>query len=392
MTARSIAQTSPPSASPAPPSGSEQDSGSCSGQEKGSGRTGPRAPRTLRIPTLGRGHLPLAVRTLGVCLAILVACMAMLVLAVSTGDLVIPVRQVVPALFGAGDGGTVLVVQQWRLPRGLMALLLGAALGIGGAIFQSLTRNPLGSPDVIGFGTGAYTGALIVILLLGGSYLGTAAGALIGGTATALVVYLLSITRGAGRRGIQGFRLIIVGIGVSAMLSALNTWLVLHAEIEDAMRVAVWGAGSLNGVSWEQMRPTIITVVALCAACVVLAERMHILEMGDESASALGVRAEGTRLALMLTGITAVALVSAVAGPISFVALAAPQIAKRLTRSHGMAIAPAALMGALLLIVSDYVAQRINPTSPLPVGVVTVCVGGIYLVGLLISEGRKHLR
>jgi iron complex transport system permease protein len=295
-------------------------------------------------------------------------------------------------MLGTGNEGEVLVVRQWRLPRALMALLLGAALGIGGAIFQSLTRNPLGSPDIIGFGTGAYTGALVVILLMGGSYIGTATGALVGGVATALVVYLLSISRGVGRRGVQGFRLIIVGIGVSAMLSAFNTWLILKAEVEDAMRVAIWGAGSLNGMSWEQVTPTLVVMAVMIAAALVLAERMHLLEMGDESATALGIRVEPTRLALMFVGILGVALVSALAGPISFVALAAPQIARRLTRTAGVAIGPAALTGAVLLLISDYVAQRIHPTSPLPVGVITVSVGGVYLVGLLISEGRKRLR
>jgi iron complex transport system permease protein len=206
------------------------------------------------------------------------------------------------------------------------------------------------------------------------------------------VVYLLSISRGVGRRGVQGFRLIIVGIGVSAMLSAFNTWLILKAEVEDAMRVAIWGAGSLNGMSWEQVTPTLVVMAVMIAAALVLAERMHLLEMGDESATALGIRVEPTRLALMFVGILGVALVSALAGPISFVALAAPQIARRLTRTAGVAIGPAALTGAVLLLISDYVAQRIHPTSPLPVGVITVSVGGVYLVGLLISEGRKRLR
>lgn len=348
--------------------------------------------RTLTLPTLRSGRVYLPVRTLVVCAAIVVASAGALVLAVGTGDFAIPADRVIRALFGVGDPGDVLVVHEWRLPRALSALLLGAALGIGGAVFQSLTRNPLGSPDVIGFGTGAYTGALIVILLLGGSYLGTAAGALIGGLATALVVYLLSAKRGVGRRGVQGFRLIIVGIGVSAMLSAFNTWMILRAEVEDAMQVAVWGAGSLNGMTWEQFWPTLVSVTVIAVAAGVLSERMHVLEMGDETAAALGLRAEATRLALMVTGVACVALVSSLAGPISFVALAAPQIAKRLTRSSGIGIAPAAFTGALLLIVSDYIAQRIYPTSPLPVGVVTVSVGGVYLVWLLIAEGRKGMR
>jgi iron complex transport system permease protein len=336
----------------------------------------------LRLPTPRRGFVPVTWRTLVIGAVLILVGSFFLVLAVSTGDLKIPLDRVIPAMLGTGNEGEVLVVRQWRLPRALMALLLGAALGIGGAIFQSLTRNPLGSPDIIGFGTGAYTGALVVILLMGGSYIGTATGALVGGVATALVVYLLSISRGVGRRGVQGFRLIIVGIGVSAMLSAFNTWLILKAEVEDAMRVAIWGAGSLNGMSWEQVTPTLVVMAVMIAAALVLAERMHLLEMGDESATALGIRVEPTRLALM----------SALAGPISFVALAAPQIARRLTRTAGVAIGPAALTGAVLLLISDYVAQRIHPTSPLPVGVITVSVGGVYLVGLLISEGRKRLR
>ena len=149
----------------------------------------------------------------------------------------------------------------WRLPRVLLALMLGAALGMSGAIFQSLTRNPLGSPDIIGFNSGAYTGALVVILLIGGTYYEIAVGALVGGIATAAVVYLL-----AYKRGVQGFRLIIVGIAISAMLGSVNTWMILKAKLDDAMAAAVWGAGSLNGLGWTQVWPVVVVLAILRSA------------------------------------------------------------------------------------------------------------------------------
>lgn len=341
----------------------------------------------LRLPGLGPATTDL--RLLVVLAVIAVLLVTVLVFSVGTGEVEIGPVRVLRALVGQGSELDVLVVHQWRLPRALMAIVLGAMLGIGGGIFQSLTRNPLGSPDVIGFGTGAYTGALVVILVLGGGYLATAAGALVGGVATALVVYLLSVARGSGRRGVQGFRLIIIGIGVAAMLSAFNTWMILRVEVEDAMRVAIWGAGSLNGVTWEQLAPTSVIAVAIVLGTAVLASRMHVMELGDDSAAALGIRTEATRLSLIIVGIATVALVSATAGPISFVALAAPQIARRLARSAGIALVPAAATGSLLLLASDYLAQRIHPMTPLPVGVVTVSVGGVYLIWLLINEGRK---
>jgi iron complex transport system permease protein len=255
---------------------------------------------------------------------------------------------------------------------------------MSGGIFQSMTRNPLGSPDIIGFNTGAYTGALIVMLAVGGGYLGIAAGALVGGILTALAVYLL-----AYRRGSQGFRLIIVGIGISAMLAALNHWLILQAELEAALAAAVWGAGSLNGITWEQAAPAAVVVVVVGVATLAVARRMQLLEMGDDAARALGVRAEPTRLLLLILGVALTAAVTAVAGPIAFVALAAPQLARRLTRSAGITLVPSAVMGAFLLVASDLAAQRLFAPIQLPVGVVTVCIGGIYLVWLLAREARK---
>ncbi|MFJ4027421.1 iron-enterobactin ABC transporter permease [Paenarthrobacter sp. NPDC089989] len=324
------------------------------------------------------------VRSILVCFALLVAALAVAVVSLSTGDYEVSVPQVLQAFAGDAPGFAQTIVMEWRLPRVLSALVFGAALGMSGGVFQSMTRNPLGSPDIIGFNTGAYTGALLVMLTLGGGYLGVAAGALVGGVLTAIAVYLLAF-----RRGSQGFRLIIVGIGISAMLAALNHWLILQAELEAALAAAVWGAGSLNGITWEQAAPAAVVIVVVGLATLGAARRMQLLEMGDDAARALGVRAEPTRLLLLILGVALTAAVTAVAGPIAFVALAAPQLARRLTRSAGITLLPSAFMGALLLAGSDLAAQRLFAPIQLPVGVVTVCIGGIYLVWLLAREARK---
>ena len=326
----------------------------------------------------------LDVRSLLVCVPLVMGALLAALVALATGDFEVTVPQVLQAFSGDAPGLAQTVVMEWRLPRVLSALVFGAALGMSGAIFQSMTRNPLGSPDIIGFNTGAYTGALLVMLTVGGGYLQIAAGALIGGILTAVAVYLLAF-----RRGSQGFRLIIVGIGISAMLAALNHWLILRAELEAAMAAAVWGAGSLNGITWGQAAPAAVVVVLVSLATLGVSRRMQMLEMGDDAARALGVRAEPTRIALLILGVALTAAVTAVAGPIAFVALAAPQLARRLTQSAGIRLVSAALMGAFLLAASDLAAQRMFAPIQLPVGVVTVCIGGIYLVWLLAREARK---
>lgn len=341
--------------------------------------------RRTRVVRPGPWSGRIDVRTTAVCLMLAAITAAVAVLALGSGDYYVPPGQVVQALFGDVPARIHMVVVEWRLPRVLLAILLGAALGMSGAIFQSLTRNPLGSPDIIGFNSGAYTGALVVILIVGGSYYQVGAGALLGGIATAAAVYLL-----AYKRGVQGFRLIIVGIGISAMLASVNTWLILKADLETAMSAAVWGAGSLGSLGWSQVGPVTILLLVLVPAILVLGRRMRMLEMGDDAAKALGVRAEPTRLGLVVLGVALTALVTAAAGPIGFVSLAAPQLARRLTRSAGVALVPAAVMGAALLTVSDVVAQRAFAPHQLPVGVVTVSIGGVYFAWLLAREARKQ--
>lgn len=352
------------------------------------------APLRSRRP-VDLGYRSVVWRRAGVALrwplrpVVVCAVLAALTVAVTAWTLVsgaypLSLRQVWAALTGDPAAGFArVVVVDWRLPRAVAAVVFGAALGASGAVFQSLTRNPLASPDIIGFSAGSYSGALIVIILLGGGYIEIAAGALAGGMGTAAVVYAL-----AWRRGVQGFRLIIVGIAISAMLGSLNTWLLHTAELEVAISAAVWGVGSLNGIGWSVAASGSVVVAVLLGGLATLGPALRQLALGDDVARATGVRVERARLTAMVLGVALTATVTAAVGPITFVALAAPQIARRLARSPGVSVAPAAFTGALLLAAADHTAQHLLPLA-LPVGVVTVVGGGAYLVWLIAREVRR---
>ncbi|WP_369374619.1 FecCD family ABC transporter permease [Promicromonospora sp. Populi] len=337
------------------------------------------AARPRRGDTSRAAVLP---RSVTVALLLAAATAALAIVALMLGDYPLTAAQVLHALTGsAGFEST--VVLEWRLPRVTAAVLFGAALAISGALFQTLTRNPLGSPDLIGFATGSYTGVIVVTVVLGTGVVTTTAGALLGGFATAILVYLL-----AYRRGVQGFRLIVVGIGVTATLHAINTWLLLRAQDEVAMGAAIWGTGSLSLASWADVVPA-VGVLLITAPLVVWASRpLRQLELGDDAAAAHGVRVEPARLAIIGLGILLTALVTAATGPIAFIALSAPQIARRLGAGPGIPLPHAALTGAFLLLGADLVAQYVPP-NPVPVGVVTVVLGGAYLLGVLVREARR---
>ncbi|WP_425963187.1 FecCD family ABC transporter permease [Streptosporangium sp. DT93] len=323
-------------------------------------------------------------RTVAVCLGLLAVLAAAAVVAIGTGTYEIVPADVLRTLLGEGTRAQEFAVQTLRLPRVLTALLAGAALGAAGAVFQSLSRNPLGSPDIVGFTTGASTGALIQIIVLGGGMVAVATGALLGGLATSLVVYLLAF-----RGGVEGYRLILVGIAVNGGLVAANTYLVARAEFADAHIAVTWMTGNLNGRSWEHVWLLLLTLVPLMAWTLWLGGRLRMMEMGDEAAVSLGVRVERSKLALMLAGVALTAMATVAGGPIPFVALAAPQLARRLTGATGPGPMASALMGATLLLVCDLAAQRVIEPSQLPVGVMTGSLGGTYLVWLLLHEWRR---
>lgn len=343
-------------------------------------RTRPRS-RAVRVP--GGLSLRLEPRALIVVALLLAAALAAGVALIGTGDARIPAADVLKTLAGNGDAYQDFIVRELRLPRVLVGLLAGASLGLGGALFQSVSRNPLGSPDVLGLSQGATAGALVVIVLMSGSAAEVTLGALIGGLATGLAVYLL-----AWKQGVYGYRLVLVGIGVCAVVTAVNGYLLTKADLVDAARAVVWMTGSLDGRDWDQVWP----LLGLCAVLVPLVlahgRGLRMLEMGDDTAGALGVPAQRVRLVLMVGAVLLTAAATAAAGPVGFVALTAPQLARRLTRSPGPNLVASLCMGAALLVTADWAAQRVFGAGRLPVGVVTGVLGGGYLLWLLVTERR----
>ncbi|MGE3621732.1 MAG: FecCD family ABC transporter permease [Acidimicrobiia bacterium] len=347
------------------------------------------ARASLRAHHLALSSGPLRVRIErragAVYVGLVLVAVAIAAYAMVLGDYGISIDQVVAALRGrAEDRLTQYFVSEVRLPRTVTGALVGAALGTSGAIFQTISGNPLGSPDVIGLTTGAATGALLQIIVLGGDTRAVALAAVVGGLLTAVLVYGLT-----WRGGISGLRLVLVGVGVGAFLAAVNALLVVKAPLEEAQTASQWLAGSLNGTLWPEATAVAVALAVLLPVAWSQLRALGQLPLGDVTAIALGVRVERTRFVLILVGVALMAVATAATGPIAFVALAAPHLVRRLTGTAGVALVGSGLMGAVLVLASDIVARRLFAPNELAVGVVTGSLGGLYLVFLLAVERRR---
>jgi iron complex transport system permease protein len=329
-------------------------------------------------------------------LAVVVVGLGLVVLAgavsVARGDFPIPLGQVFDVLLGGGARGQRFIVLDLRLPRALTGVFVGAALGVAGAVFQSIARNPLASPDVLGVTWGAGAGAVTVITFAGslGAVGGTVAtvgvplAALGGGLLAGLLVYGL-----AWRRGIEGFRLVLVGIGVSAVTGNVTHYLLTVGDVTDAARVMVWITGSLNGRGWEHVVPVGLALAVLVPAALLGARLLGALQFDDDTVRGLGVRLNGARSVMLLLAVVLAAVATASAGPVAFVALASPQIALRLAGTATPPLLGSAVVGGLLVVVSDLVARLAFGGFELPVGVVTAVLGAPYLMYLLVRSRRE---
>lgn len=333
---------------------------------------------------LGRSTLPVRLRSTLLAMALIITILMLGTLALGLGTYPLAPAQVIDVLIGGGEALDRTIVFDWRMARALAAILLGALLGIAGALFQTVTRNPLASPDILGLSNGAFTGMLLTSVLLSASWPVMTAGAVIGGLLTAALIWAF-----AARGGVQGFRLIVIGIGVAAILSAVNTWMLLTIELETAMFASAWGAGSLNGVTAAPLAGAVAIAAPLTMLLIGLTPRLRQLDLGDDVAQVTGARPAIVRTLALLIAVVLVSIATAVVGPVAFIALAAPQIARRLAGTPYLSLTLSGLVGALLLITSDLVAQHVLPVT-VPVGVVTVSIGGIYLVATLIQEIRRR--
>ncbi|MFG2778924.1 FecCD family ABC transporter permease [Streptomyces prunicolor] len=283
-----------------------------------------------------------------------------------------------------GSGQYDLVVNELRVPRIVLGALVGVALGLAGALVQTVTRNPLASPDVIGVGHGA---AAATVLALSAGMVNSPgampAVSVAGGLAAAALVYVL-----AWRHGMQPSRFVLTGVGIGVALSAVVQLYLADSELQAAEQVKLWLTGSLNGRGWEQAGPLAVVLLLSLPALVWASRAVRPLGLDADTAASLGVRVDRTRLALTVLGVVLAATATGAAGPIGFVALTAPQLARRLTRTPQLPLVCSALTGAVILVTADLAARTVLPPLEVPVGALTSLVGGPYLLWLL---GRNRV-
>jgi iron complex transport system permease protein len=320
---------------------------------------------------------------------LVVAGMVLVVLAAGTGALLIGAAgltpgQAIAGALGLGDKGDVFIIQKLRLPRIEAAVVVGAAFGMAGALFQSTLRNPLASPDILGISSGASLGAVIGMLALGMSGVALSGMAFAGAGLVALAIWLL-----AWRKGLHSIRFVLVGVGFAYLCSSLVAWAMARAEENEAAGVLVWTVGSVSDVRGEQLALVAAGTLVLFVAVAVVARTQGPLSLGDDNARALGVHVDGARIGSLLLAVALVALATSAAGPIAFVALVAPAIARRLVNDGGAALAASTATGAALTLVADVVGQHALLGVSAPVGIVTGLVGAPYLLWLLATTEKR---
>ncbi|MEU1993520.1 iron chelate uptake ABC transporter family permease subunit [Nocardia gamkensis] len=328
--------------------------------------------------------------------AVLIAlALGLFCLDIAVGESHLPLGRVLDVLTGGGTRAQRFIVLESRLPRALTALVVGLALGLAGAITQSILHNPLAAPDMLGITSGASLGAVAVLVGTGGASTGLAASvgaplaALAGGLLTAVAIYLLAWGRTAtGGYGATGLRLVLIGVGVNALLTAGISWLLTRASLGDAQRAQLWLNGSLNAADSAHLAPAAIAAGVAGVVALSSARTLAALRLGSDTTRALGVRIQTQQAVLIGAAVVAASVATAAVGPVGFVALAAPQIARRLLRTPGEPLVGSAVVGAILVVGADAAARTLFPVE-LPVGVVTAAFGGPFLLYLLVRMNRK---
>ncbi|MBM9624466.1 iron ABC transporter permease (plasmid) [Streptomyces zhihengii] len=315
-------------------------------------------------------------------LLLLLLILATFAITLMAGHTFYPARDVLRAIMGEDVPGASFTVGRLRLPRAVLAVTAGCSFGVAGVTFQTMLRNPLASPDIIGISAGASAAAAVAIvaLSLGGTQV--SAVAIAAALGVALLVYVLAF-----RDGVAGTRLILIGIGMAALLDSVTSYALSQAGGWDLQEATRWLTGSLNGSTWDETVPTVIALLVLGPVLLHQSRNLNTLRLGDDTASALGVRVERTRLVGIVAAVGLIAFATAAAGPIAFVAFLSGPIAARLVGGGHSLLLPAGLVGALLVIVADFTGQYAFDTR-YPVGIITGVLGAPYLVYLLVRTNR----
>lgn len=321
-------------------------------------------------------------RRLLICVLMLVL-VAFFALTLMLGQSYTPPQDVLRVLLGENVAGASFTVGQLRLPRAVLSILVGLSFGLGGVAFQTMLRNPLASPDIIGISSGASAAAVFAIVVLSMSGSAVSILAVTSGLGVALLVYAL-----AYKNGVAGTRLILVGIGMSAMLESFIAYILSSApawNLQEAMR---WLTGSVNGARLDQLLPLLIALIVFGCLLLSRSRDLETLRLGDDTAAALGTKVAQTRIIIIIAAVGIISFATAIAGPISFVAFLSGPIASRIVKNNGSLLLPAALMGAILVLAGDYVGQFMLP-GRYPVGVITGGLGAPYLIYLIIRVNRS---
>ncbi|MEZ3180958.1 iron chelate uptake ABC transporter family permease subunit [Streptomyces pimonensis] len=339
--------------------------------------TVPPAQRTVTRVRVRRAYR----RRLIVCVLLLLAAAAF-VTSLMAGHTFYPASDVLRVVMGEQVPGASFTVGTLRLPRAVLALTAGFSFGMAGVTFQTMLRNPLASPDLIGISAGASAAAAVAIVTFSLSETQVSVLAITAALGVALLVYVLAF-----RDGVAGTRLILIGIGIAALLDSVTSYVLSRAGEWDLQAAMRWLTGSLNGTTWAETVPTVLAVLVLAPVLLFQGRNLSALSLGDDTASALGVRVEHTRVAVIVAAVGLIAFATAAAGPIAFVAFLSGPIAARITGAGGSLLVPAGLVGSLLVLVADFTGQYAFDTR-YPVGVVTGVLGAPYLVHLIIRTNR----
>ena len=316
-----------------------------------------------------------------------IAVLAVLVVVVFAASLMIgrtfyPPGDVIRVVLGQEVQGAGFTVGRLRLPRAVLAVVAGLSFGLAGVTFQTMLRNALASPDVIGITSGAGAAAAFAIVFLGWSGTAVSVTAILAALGVALVMYALAF-----KDGVVGTRLILIGIGIAAMARSITSYVLSEAGAWDFAEALRWLTGSLNGATWEATVPALVALVVLTPVLLALTRQLGALQLGDDTASALGIRVDRTRIVAIVAAVGLLAFATAACGPIAFVSFLAGPIAARIVGPNGSMLVPAALVGALLVLVADLVGQFALGTR-FPVGVVTGVLGAPYLIYLIVRTNR----
>uniref|UniRef100_A0A942YDA7 Iron ABC transporter permease n=1 Tax=Neobacillus citreus TaxID=2833578 RepID=A0A942YDA7_9BACI len=347
--------------------------------------------RGVRIGPVGLAWRP---RVFWSTVTALVTVLVLGVLGVAIGSTWIAPATVVRALLGLESGPESFIVTTLRLPRVLTGALVGLTLGVAGALTQTFTRNPLGTPDIIGVTSGASVGAVAAIVLGGGTY--SVSAVLLGGgipvAATIGALIAAAVVYGLGwRGGVQSYRLVLVGIGVSATLDAVTSYLLVRAKITVATAASQWLVGSLSSTSWSSVWPLLAVAAVAVPLALVTSAALGIGQLGDEVATGVGLHVQRHRLFVIALAVVLTAAAVAAAGPVGFVAFVVPQIGLRLAGTNRPPLLLAGLLGAVLVLAADLLARSAFPWQ-VPVGIVTTVIGAPYLIWLLVRHRKEMTR